>query len=92
MWCFNVSLDLECQYNRDLPFGVVKDEDEDEDGIDNNEGGQNVLPDSVSESSRGSSFRNDAGFPPNVNRQTAKQKLRQLQELVAMVQVGLRSR
>lgn len=78
---------LECQYNRDLPYDQVKDEDDDEDGLDNNEGAHAMLPDSVSESSRGSSFGSGAGFPAKVHRQTAKQKLRQLQELVAMVQV-----
>ncbi|MEQ2196345.1 hypothetical protein XENOCAPTIV_017999, partial [Xenoophorus captivus] len=77
----------ECQYNRDLPYDQVKDEDDDEDCIDNNEGAQAALPDSVSESSRGSSFGNNAGFPPKAHRRTTKQKLRQLQELVAMVQV-----
>ncbi|KAM4750962.1 pericentriolar material 1 protein isoform 2-T4 [Anableps anableps] len=82
----NVTTPIECQYNRDLPYDQVKDEDDDEDCIGNNEGGQAMLPDSASESSRGSSFGNDAAFPPKVHRQTATQKLRQLQELVAMVQ------
>ncbi|XP_047222265.1 pericentriolar material 1 protein isoform X1 [Girardinichthys multiradiatus] len=82
----NVTTPIECQYNRDLPYDQVKDEDDDEDCIDNNEGAQAALPDSVSESSRGSSFGNNAGFPPKAHRRTTKQKLRQLQELVAMVQ------
>uniref|UniRef100_A0A3B5LAV8 Pericentriolar material 1 n=1 Tax=Xiphophorus couchianus TaxID=32473 RepID=A0A3B5LAV8_9TELE len=86
----NVTTPIECQYNRDLPYVEVKDEDDDddddEDGVDNDEGGQAMLPDSASESSQGSSFGNAAGFPPKVHRQTATQKLRQLQELVAMVQ------
>ncbi|XP_014868006.1 PREDICTED: pericentriolar material 1 protein isoform X5 [Poecilia mexicana] len=82
----NVTTPIECQYNRDLPYVQVKDEDDDEDGVDNDEGGRAILPDSASESSRGSSFGNAAGFPPKVHRQTATQKLRQLQELVAMVQ------
>lgn len=47
-----------------------------------------MVPDSSSESSQRSSLRNDADFAPNAHRQTAKKKLRQLQELVAMVQVG----
>ncbi|XP_035985516.1 LOW QUALITY PROTEIN: pericentriolar material 1 protein [Fundulus heteroclitus] len=82
----NVATPIECQYNRDRSYDEVKDEDDDEDCIDNDGGPQAMLPDSVSESSRGSSFGNNAGFPPKVHRQTAKQKLRQLQELVAMVQ------
>ncbi|XP_054912333.1 pericentriolar material 1 protein isoform X2 [Poeciliopsis prolifica] len=82
----NVTTPIECQYNRDLAFVQVKDDDDDVDGIDNDEGGQAMLPDSASESSRGSSFGNAAGFPPKVHRQMATQKLRQLQELVAMVQ------
>ncbi|XP_071361742.1 pericentriolar material 1 protein isoform X4 [Trachinotus anak] len=50
-------------------------------------GAQAVAPDSeASGSSRRSSLGNDGGFPQKVHRQTAKQKLRQLQELVAMVQ------
>ncbi|XP_038127796.1 pericentriolar material 1 protein isoform X1 [Cyprinodon tularosa] len=81
-----VTTPIECQYNRDLPYDQVKDENDDEDGLDNNEGAHAMLPDSVSESSRGSSFGSGAGFPAKVHRQTAKQKLRQLQELVAMVQ------
>uniref|UniRef100_A0A3P9MSA6 Pericentriolar material 1 n=1 Tax=Poecilia reticulata TaxID=8081 RepID=A0A3P9MSA6_POERE len=82
----NVTTPIECQYNRDLPYVQVKDEDDDEDAVNNDEGGQAMLPDSASDSSRGSSLGNAAGFPPKVERQTATQKLRQLQELVAMVQ------
>lgn len=41
----------------------------------------------LSESSRRSSLGNDGDFVQKVHQQTAKQKLRQLQELVAMVQV-----
>lgn len=60
----------------------------DEDGLDNERGAQAVAPDSeASESSRRSSLGNEAGFGQKVHRQTAKQKLWQLQELVAMVQV-----
>uniref|UniRef100_A0A7N9B0H2 Pericentriolar material 1 n=1 Tax=Mastacembelus armatus TaxID=205130 RepID=A0A7N9B0H2_9TELE len=77
-----------CQYNRDTPYKQVKDEDEDEDCLDNEEGAQAVAADSeASGSSRRSSLGNDRGFAQKGHRQTAKQKLRQLQELVAMVQV-----
>lgn len=66
----------------------MKDDDEDEDGLDNDEGAQAVAPDSeASESSQRSSLGNDGVYAQKVHRQTAKQKLRQLQELVAMVQV-----
>ncbi|PWA27232.1 hypothetical protein CCH79_00013876 [Gambusia affinis] len=83
----NVTTPIECQYNRDLPYVEVKvEDDDDEDGVDNDEGGQAMLPDTASDSSQESSFGNAAGFPPKVHRQTATQKLRQLQELVAMVQ------
>lgn len=66
---------------------VKVEDDDDEDGVDNDEGGQAMIPDTASDSSQESSFGNAAGFPPKVHRQTATQKLRQLQELVAMVQV-----
>ncbi|XP_071401682.1 pericentriolar material 1 protein isoform X1 [Centroberyx affinis] len=86
----NIPSAIECQYNRDSPYNQVKDdnEDEDEDGLDNDEGAQVVGPDSeASGSSRRSSLGDDAAFAQKVHRlQTAKQKLRQLQELVAMVQ------
>uniref|UniRef100_A0A1A7Z522 Pericentriolar material 1 n=1 Tax=Iconisemion striatum TaxID=60296 RepID=A0A1A7Z522_9TELE len=82
----NITTPIECQYNRDHPYSQVKDEDEEDDCIDNNEGARALVPDSVSESSRRSSLENDANFAPKVHRPTAKQKLRQLQELVAMVQ------
>lgn len=66
----------------------MKDEDEEEDCLDNEEVAQAVAPDSeASGSSRRSSLGNDGGFSQKGLRQTAKQKLRQLQELVAMVQV-----
>ncbi|XP_041840164.1 pericentriolar material 1 protein isoform X2 [Melanotaenia boesemani] len=83
---FNITTAIECQYNRDIPYNQVKDEDEDEDCMDNDEGAQAVAQESASESSRRSSLGNDAGYAPKVRRQTAKQKLWQLQELVAMVQ------
>lgn len=67
----------------------MKDEDEDDDGLNNDQGAQAIAPDSeASGSSRRSSLGNEAGFAQKVHRQTAKQKLRQLQELVAMVQVS----
>ncbi|XP_070831685.1 pericentriolar material 1 protein isoform X1 [Chaetodon trifascialis] len=83
----NIPSAIECQYNRDTPYNRVKDDDEDEDGLDNEAGAQAAAPDSeVSGSSRRSSLGNDEGFVQKVHRHTAKQKLRQLQELVAMVQ------
>ncbi|XP_054599793.1 pericentriolar material 1 protein isoform X5 [Nothobranchius furzeri] len=82
----NVATPIECQYNRDQPYDQGKDEDEEDDYVDNDEGAQALVPDSVSESSRRSSLGNDAELTPKLHRQTAKQKLRQLQELVAMVQ------
>uniref|UniRef100_A0A3Q3KY49 Pericentriolar material 1 n=1 Tax=Labrus bergylta TaxID=56723 RepID=A0A3Q3KY49_9LABR len=83
----NIPSAIECQYNRDTPYNQVKDSDDDEDGLDNNGGAQAAAPDSeASGSSRRSSLGNNGGFSQKVHRQTAKQKLRQLQELVAMVQ------
>uniref|UniRef100_A0A8C9XGC6 Pericentriolar material 1 n=1 Tax=Sander lucioperca TaxID=283035 RepID=A0A8C9XGC6_SANLU len=83
----NIPSAIECQYNRDTPYNQVKDDDDDEDGLDNDEGAQAVAPDSeASGSSRRSSLGNNGGFAQKVHRHTAKQKLRQLQELVAMVQ------
>ncbi|CAJ1052553.1 pericentriolar material 1 protein isoform X4 [Xyrichtys novacula] len=83
----NIPSAIECQYNRDTPYNRVKDEDEDEDCLDDDKGAQAGAPDSeASGSSRRSSLGNNVGFSPKVHRQTAKQKLRQLQELVAMVQ------
>uniref|UniRef100_A0A8C2ZV87 Pericentriolar material 1 n=1 Tax=Cyclopterus lumpus TaxID=8103 RepID=A0A8C2ZV87_CYCLU len=80
----NIPSAIECQYNRDTPYNQVKDEDED---LDNDEGAQAVAADSeASGSSRRSSLGNNGGFAQKVHRHTAKQKLRQLQELVAMVQ------
>uniref|UniRef100_A0AAX7U5C8 Pericentriolar material 1 protein C-terminal domain-containing protein n=1 Tax=Astatotilapia calliptera TaxID=8154 RepID=A0AAX7U5C8_ASTCA len=80
----NIPSAIDCQYNRDIPYNLLKDED----GLDNERGAQAVAPDSeASESSRRSSLGNEAGFGQKVHRQTAKQKLWQLQELVAMVQV-----
>uniref|UniRef100_A0A665TA28 Pericentriolar material 1 n=1 Tax=Echeneis naucrates TaxID=173247 RepID=A0A665TA28_ECHNA len=83
----NIPSAIDCQYNRDPPYNQVKDEDEEEDCLDNDAEAQVVAPDSeASGSSRRSSLGNDRGFSQKVHRHTAKQKLRQLQELVAMVQ------
>ncbi|XP_029012160.1 pericentriolar material 1 protein isoform X2 [Betta splendens] len=80
----NISSVIDCQYNRDTSYNEVKDEDEEEEGVDN-EVPQAVAPDSeASGSSRRSSL--DGSFAQNAHRQTAKQKLQQLKELVAMVQ------
>uniref|UniRef100_A0A8C7Z2R3 Pericentriolar material 1 n=1 Tax=Oryzias sinensis TaxID=183150 RepID=A0A8C7Z2R3_9TELE len=82
----NIPAAIECQYNRDMPYSEVRDDDGGEECAFNDGAARAVVPDSVSESSRRSSLGNDAGFPQKVHRQSAKQKLRQLQELVAMVQ------
>ncbi|XP_068445414.1 pericentriolar material 1 protein isoform X2 [Clinocottus analis] len=80
----NIPSAIDCQYNRDTPYNQMKDEDED---LDNDEGAQALAADSeASGSSRRSSLGNNGGFAQKVHRHTAKQKLRQLQELVAMVQ------
>lgn len=64
----------------------MKDEDEDEDCLDNDAGAHAVAADSeASGSSRRSSLGNDGGLSQEVH--SAKQKMRQLQELMAMVQV-----
>uniref|UniRef100_A0AAY4ADM5 Pericentriolar material 1 protein C-terminal domain-containing protein n=1 Tax=Denticeps clupeoides TaxID=299321 RepID=A0AAY4ADM5_9TELE len=82
---------IECQYNQDSPYNQTKDdsdEDDEDDALD--EGGvHNGGRDSdCSESSHQSSLgHGNADFAQKVHRlQTAKQKLWQLQELVAMVQ------
>ncbi|XP_029621894.1 pericentriolar material 1 protein isoform X1 [Salmo trutta] len=83
----NIPSAIECQYNR--PYNQVKDDDDDDALEDEEEvpgvGGRDS---EGSGSSRRSSLENeDADFAHKVHRlQTAKQKLRQLQELVAMVQ------
>eukprot|EP00063_Salmo_salar_P089626 XP_014064461.1 PREDICTED: pericentriolar material 1 protein-like isoform X2 [Salmo salar] len=80
----NIPSAIECQYNR--PYNQVDDDDalEDEEEV-RGAGGRDS---EGSGSSRRSSLENeDADFAHKVHRlQTAKQKLRQLQELVAMVQ------
>ncbi|KAG1949015.1 pericentriolar material 1 protein [Pimephales promelas] len=84
----NVPSIIECQFNRDRPHVEVKDEDDDEaleDDVDGARGGG--IDSDGSGSSRRSSLGGDADYAQKVHRlQTAKQKLRQLQELVAMVQ------
>lgn len=86
--CVYLFFSVECQYNRDTPFNVAKGDDEDEDSLDNEGGVRAGAPDSeVSESSRRSSLGNNGSFIQKAHQQTAKQKLRQFQELVAMVQV-----
>lgn len=77
----------ECQYNR--PYNQVNDDDDDDALEDEEVRGARGRDSECSGSSRRSSLGNeDADFAHKVHRlQTAKQKLRQLQELVAMVQV-----
>ncbi|KAK7162012.1 hypothetical protein R3I94_004615 [Phoxinus phoxinus] len=84
----NVPSIIECQFNRDRPHVEVKDEDDDEALEDDVDGARGGGRDSDgSGSSRRSSLGGDADYAQKVHRlQTAKQKLRQLQELVAMVQ------
>uniref|UniRef100_A0A671R5F0 Pericentriolar material 1 protein-like n=1 Tax=Sinocyclocheilus anshuiensis TaxID=1608454 RepID=A0A671R5F0_9TELE len=79
----NVPSVIECQFNRDRPYDGVKDEDDDE----AQEDGSRGRGSDGSGSSRRSSLGGDTDYAEKVQRlQTAKQKLRQLQELVAMVQ------
>ncbi|XP_045074935.1 pericentriolar material 1 protein-like isoform X3 [Coregonus clupeaformis] len=85
----NIPSAIECQYNR--PYNEVKDDDDEEDdALEDEEGAQGAggRDSEGSGSSRRSSLGNeDADYAHKVHRlQTAKQKLRQLQELVAMVQ------
>uniref|UniRef100_A0A8C7QD31 Pericentriolar material 1 n=1 Tax=Oncorhynchus mykiss TaxID=8022 RepID=A0A8C7QD31_ONCMY len=79
----NIPSAIECQYNR--PYNQVNDDDALEDEEVRGARGRDS---EGSGSSRRSSLGNDdADFAHKVHRlQTAKQKLRQLQELVAMVQ------
>ncbi|XP_066515864.1 pericentriolar material 1 protein isoform X2 [Hoplias malabaricus] len=87
----NIPSAIECQYNRDSSFSGVKNgdeevEDEDE-AVEEEDGARRRRDSSGSGSSRRSSIAGDTDFTQKVQRlQTAKQKLRQLQELVAMVQ------
>uniref|UniRef100_A0AAR2KW73 Pericentriolar material 1 protein C-terminal domain-containing protein n=1 Tax=Pygocentrus nattereri TaxID=42514 RepID=A0AAR2KW73_PYGNA len=89
----NIPSAIECQYNRDGPYNGAKngngdgDEGEEDDGVEEEVGARRRRDSSGSGSSRRSSIGEDAEFAQKVHRlQTAKQKLRQLQELVAMVQ------
>uniref|UniRef100_A0A4W4HG51 Pericentriolar material 1 protein C-terminal domain-containing protein n=1 Tax=Electrophorus electricus TaxID=8005 RepID=A0A4W4HG51_ELEEL len=84
----NASSAVECQYNRDGPYPVAKDGNDDDEGLEEEEAGRRGRGDSsVSGSSPRCSIAEDAEFAQKVHRlHTAKQKLRQLQELVAMVQ------
>ncbi|CAL9699916.1 unnamed protein product [Knipowitschia caucasica] len=75
----NIPSAIACQYNRDSPFNHVKDDEDGLDTVAQAAGGESE----ASESSRRSSLANDGVF---AEQQTAKQKLRQLQELVAMIQ------
>ncbi|KAK2908696.1 hypothetical protein Q8A67_004533 [Cirrhinus molitorella] len=85
----NVPSVIECQFNRDRPYDGVKDEEDDDEALEDDDGargGGGGGRDS-SGSSRRSSLCGDTDYAQKVRRlQTAKQKLRQLQELVAMVQ------
>ncbi|XP_053086787.1 pericentriolar material 1 protein isoform X3 [Pangasianodon hypophthalmus] len=91
----NVPSVIECQYNRDGSYNGAKhgngdedDEDDDDDGAEEEDGARRGRRESSgSGSSRRSSIADDAEFAQKVHRlQTAKQKLQQLRELVAMVQ------
>lgn len=82
----------ECQYNRDGSYTGEKrgnGDDEDDDGAEEEDGARRGRRESSgSGSSRRSSIAGDAEFAQKVHRlHTAKQKLQQLRELVAMVQV-----
>ncbi|XP_077428029.1 pericentriolar material 1 protein isoform X2 [Vanacampus margaritifer] len=87
---FSIPSAIECQYNRDTAYNWVKDEDSLNLNNDSGSGGAGAHPgcpdDEASGSRSGSSLASDAGLPQEVHQQKAKQKLRQLQELVAMVQ------
>ncbi|XP_052401119.1 pericentriolar material 1 protein isoform X5 [Carassius gibelio] len=85
----NVPSVIECQFNRDRPYDGVKDEDDDE-ALEDDDGARGGGGDRDSDGSgysRRSSLGGDTDYAQKVRRlQTAKQKLRQLQELVAMVE------
>uniref|UniRef100_A0A8B9HIN3 Pericentriolar material 1 n=1 Tax=Astyanax mexicanus TaxID=7994 RepID=A0A8B9HIN3_ASTMX len=91
----NIPSVIECQFNRDGPYHGTKNgnaaEDEDDEAddaaVEEEDGPRQRRDSSGSGSSRRSSIPGDSEFAQKVHRlQTAKQKLRQLQELVAMVQ------
>ncbi|XP_072318629.1 pericentriolar material 1 protein isoform X2 [Eucyclogobius newberryi] len=75
----NIPSAIACQYNRDSSFNHIKDDEDGLDDVAQAAGGESE----ASGSSRRSSLGDDGVFAEH---QTAKQKLRQLQELVAMVQ------
>ncbi|XP_019717563.1 pericentriolar material 1 protein isoform X3 [Hippocampus comes] len=83
---FHIPSAIECQYNRDTAYNWAKDED----GLNNDGGGAGAQPgcpdDEASGSGSGSSLASEAGFSQELRQQKAEQKLRRLQELVAMVQ------
>ncbi|XP_058241070.1 pericentriolar material 1 protein isoform X3 [Hemibagrus wyckioides] len=90
----NVPSVIECQYNRDGSYNGAKhgngdeDDEDDDDGVEEEERARRGRRESsASGSSRRSSIADDAEFAQKVHRlQTAKQKLQQLRDLVAMVQ------
>ncbi|XP_059409780.1 pericentriolar material 1 protein-like isoform X7 [Carassius carassius] len=89
----NVPSVIECQFNRDRPYDGVKDEDDDDEALEDDDGarggggGGGGRDSDGSGYSRRSSLGGDTDYAQKVRRlQTAKQKLRQLQELVAMVE------
>ncbi|XP_051941138.1 pericentriolar material 1 protein [Hippocampus zosterae] len=83
---FHMPSAIECQYNRDTAYNWAKDED----GLNNDGGGAGAQPgcpgDGASGSGSGSSLASEAGFSQELRQQKSEQKLRRLQELVAMVQ------
>uniref|UniRef100_A0A3P8Z3N9 Pericentriolar material 1 protein C-terminal domain-containing protein n=1 Tax=Esox lucius TaxID=8010 RepID=A0A3P8Z3N9_ESOLU len=92
----NIPSAIECQYNSDRPYNQVKDHNhtdrrnDDDDALEDEErvpGRRGQDSEGSGSSQRSSLANDDADFAHKVHRlQTAKQKLRQLQELVAMVQ------
>ncbi|GAA6083566.1 pericentriolar material 1 protein isoform X1, partial [Tachysurus ichikawai] len=90
----NVPSVIESQHNRDGSYNGTKhgngqeDDEDNDDGAEEEDGGRRGRRESSgSGSSRRSSIADDAEFAQKVHRlQTAKQKLQQLRELVAMVQ------
>ncbi|XP_061684946.1 pericentriolar material 1 protein isoform X2 [Syngnathoides biaculeatus] len=84
---FNIPSANECQYNRDAAYNWMKDRDShNNDGCASGGTRPGGPDDEVSGSRSSSSLTNDPGFSQEVHQQKSKQKLRQLQELVAMVQ------
>ncbi|XP_036406899.1 pericentriolar material 1 protein-like isoform X2 [Megalops cyprinoides] len=82
----NIPSAIECQYNRDHPRNEVRD-NSDEEGLGDEEEAQRREGANSSASSRRSSQEEDPEFMQKVHRlRSAKEKLRHLQQLVAMVQ------